>query len=435
VCSDGVVYNLEVEGNHNYFANGMLVHNCHHASATTYREVFDRLPSAARIGLTATPFRLDGKGLGDMFGSIVVAAWPDELCAAGTLHRPKVWATMPPDLGDVHTVAGDYNKGELANAVNTKDRNADIIKTWLKHAAGKRTVAFAVDVPHSLDICAAFVAAGVPAEHLDGKTPDAERTAILQRLARGVTLVVCNCMVLTEGWDMPSLECAIVARPTSSLNLHLQMIGRIMRACPEKQGCIVLDHAGNHHKHGLVTRRLEYSLDGAKKIGSTEPLGLRRCQACGLFYDVAMTCCPDCGWAPPAGGADRTRPEIHGDGELVELFDREGFVTQFYGHEKLVGYGDRQRAWQEIEKLRGDYSPLWSYYRYRDCFGSWPTIVAGELVDTGHATKDQKKAVYAELVRVAKAKGFKQGWASYRYKETFGCWPSGFVGEVREATP
>ena len=150
------------------------------------------------------------------------------------LHRPKVWASQSPDLRGVKVIAGDYSLGALASRTNTAELNANIVATWQKHAAGKRTVAFAVDVAHSKAITEAFVAAGVPAEHIDGRTY--ERDTVLARLARGQTLVVSNCMVLTEGWDLPALECAIIARPTASLNLHLQMIGRVMRAAEGKSG-------------------------------------------------------------------------------------------------------------------------------------------------------------------------------------------------------
>ncbi|MBN2582929.1 MAG: DEAD/DEAH box helicase [Planctomycetes bacterium] len=408
----------------------IVIDEAHHAAADSYRTILEGYASVPLVGLTATPFRLDGRGLGDLFGEIVVAAWPDELCSRGILHKPKVWASPPPDLRGVRVVAGDYNKSQLAQRVNTREQNADLVKMWLKHAAGRRTVAFAVDVEHSQAIVAAFRGVGLPAEHLDGKTHECERAAILERLASGRTLIVSNCMVLTEGWDLPVLECAIVARPTDSLNLHLQMVGRIMRACDGKDGAIVLDHAGNHHKHGLVTRRLNYTLT-SQKIGSDEPLGLRRCEACGLFFALSDPCCPDCGWAPAARGAERERPEVHGDGELREFGD-DDFVIQYYGPEAEFEYPFRRRVWDGIERLRGSYDPHWSRRRYVECFGAWPVVVGDELVDTASATQDQKRAVYEQLLGVARGKGYKDGWAAYRFKDTFGVWPRGFVTEIRE---
>ncbi len=401
----------------------IVIDECHHATTDSYQAILDAYPDARVVGLTATPFRLDGRGLGDLFGELVVASWTDELCDAGVLHRPRVWCSKSPDLRGIKVLAGDYQLGALAERTNTPELNADIVETWRKHAAGKRTVAFAVDVAHSRAIAQAFREAGVPAEHLDGGVPPHLREAVLARLASGQTLVVSNCMVLTEGWDLPALECAIIARPTASLNLHLQMIGRVMRACEGKDGAIVLDHAGNHHIHGLVTRRLKYSLDG-DRVGESEPLGLRRCRACGLLFELYLYACPECGWTPSAADVQqRDRPDIHGDGELVEFDDAD-----FEYHRQI---------WNliEAERMACGFREGWSFYRFQERFGVAPVVAAIdgrlELIDPQNATSEQKRAVYERLVAIAQQRGFKPGWASHRYREAFGCWPRGFVSDVR----
>ena len=394
----------------------VVIDECHHATAQTYQRILDEYPGARIVGLTATPFRLDGRGLGDLFGKLVVAARTDELCAQGWLHRPKVWTSKAPDLRGVRVVAGDYSVSALAQRSNTAELNADIVETWRRRADGKRTVAFAVNVAHSQAIAEAFGRAGVAAEHLDGTTPRVDRDAILRRLATGQTTVVSNCMVLTEGWDLPALECAIIARPTASLNLHLQMIGRVMRACEGKDGATVLDHAGNHHVHGLATRRLDYTLTD-EKVGSSEPLGLRRCGSCGLLFEDGAEQCPECGWAPAE--AERRRPSIHGEGELVEFDDAD--------------FEYRREFWRLLEAQRqaAGYRPGWSYYQFKDRFGVAPVLAHGELVDPAQATLDEKRAVFRHLSQVAAQKGYKSGWASYRFRDIFGHWPKGFVLEVR----
>jgi DNA repair protein RadD len=409
----------------------VVIDEAHHAAASTYQTILDECRGARVIGLTATPFRLDGKGLGDLFDRLVVAAYTDDLCHAGTLHAPKVWASSSPDLRGIKKVGGDYAKGALAERTNTDDANADIVQTWKQHAYvdlpdglgsfnWRKTVAFAVDVQHSKDIAEAFNAAGegIVAEYVTGSTSRDERDAILRRLRDGRTHVVANCMVLTEGWDLPTLECAIIARPTASLNLHLQMIGRIMRSTEGKDGCIVLDHAGNHHVHGLVTRRISYSLDTGKKVGFEEPLGLRRCKQCGLFYAITEFACPECGWTPTPEDA-RPRPAIHGDGELVVFDD--------------AAYAYRREVWNLIEAQREieDFKHGWSLYRYKERFGDYPVLLEGELVDTDNADMETKERIYCQLLLTADDKGFKVGWASYRYKDIFGCWPRGFVADAR----
>ena len=397
----------------------IVVDECHHVTADTYQTILQNYPGTPRLGLTATPFRLDGCGLGDLFGEIIVAAWTDELCDSGVLHKPKVWASKSPDLRGLKIVAGDYNLKGLAQRTNTDVLNADIVKSWQKHAQGRRTVVFAVDIEHSRAIATAFQNAGIAAEHLDGRTSRDERDAVLARLRSGKTQIVSNCMILTEGWDLPALECAIIARPTASLNLHLQMLGRIVRACPGKDGAIVLDHAGNHHVHGLITRRLNYTL-GNEKVGHSEPLGLRRCRKCGLFFEMTTFACPECSWTPSADDiSQRERPQIHGDGELSK-FDDSSFEY-------------RREVWNLIEAERQamGYKNGWSYYRFEERFGVKPAVVEGELIDPKGATLEQKRAVFEQLTQIAQQRGYKPGWASYRYKDMFGCWPRGFVSEVR----
>jgi DNA repair protein RadD len=399
----------------------IIIDECHHATAQSYQTIIGRY-QCPRLGLTATPFRLDGRGLGDLFGTIVVAATTRELVEAGILHAPRVYATTTPDLRGVKVIAGDYNLNALSQRVNTAGQNASIVEEWKRHAAGLRTVAFAVDVVHSLAICRAFTDAGIAAEHVDGTTDPETRRNILERLKIGRTQVVSNCMILTEGWDLPALGCAIIARPTASLNLHLQMIGRIMRSCDGKYGALVLDHAGNHHIHGLVTRSLVYSLDGSTRVGHDEPLGLRRCPECGLMYETGAPCCPECKYVIPP--QERARQAIDGNGHLVEFDDGN--------HEY------RRSIWNLIEAEREamNYAPGWSWFRFKERFGVEPIIaeIAGrsELVDPANATADERKGVYRHLLRVAKTKGFKDGFASHRYRDIFGVWPTGFVSRVRD---
>lgn len=396
-------------------ASLVVVDEAHHAAATAYQEVFAALPNVPRVGLTATPFRLDGRGLGPSFGELVIAAYTDELVATGTLHAPKVYAAASPDLRGVRVVAGDYAIGALSERMNTDAARADIVKEWQRLASGRRTVCFAVDVEHSKEITAAFVAAGVQAEHLDATTGAVERGAILGRLRAGETTVVSNCMILTEGWDLPALEVAIIARPTASLNLHWQMVGRIMRAAEGKEGAMVLDHAGNHFSHGLVTRRINYSLDGVARVGESEPLDLKRCPMCQLLVPPMTPLCPECGHVFQS---DRERPAIDGNGKLVEL-----------GDDRAIRFA----AWHSLEAQReaGGYREGWSKFRYQEMFGEWPLVIDGELVDPMAASSEQKEAYYAELLKTARSRGFQDGWASHKYKEVFSKWPTKFVSRTK----
>jgi superfamily II DNA or RNA helicase len=389
---------------------------CHHDAARNRKSILDRYSDIPHLGLTATPFRLDGRGLGECgYKEIIVGAWPDELVDDGTLHAPRVYAGQSPDLRGVGKVGADYNLGKLAQKLNTPTQIQNILANWCLRAKGRRTVCFAVDIEHSQAIVRAFLRSGIPAEHLDGSSKD--RDAIMARLISGETQVVSNCMVWTEGTDIPSLECAIIARSTASLNLHLQMTGRIMRSCEGKGGAIVLDHAGNHDVHGLVTRRLTYSLDG-KVIGEKDPLGLRRCGKCFLLYKPSLQACPECGWAPPQRKIRDYAGSIAGANGSSQDFDE---LIEF-----VEDFDYRLQFWHNLEAQREAYGfkPGWSAYRYKERFGVWPETAGGDLINKDAPTINQKREVYQKFLSEGRAKGYKPGYASARYKDMFGEWPS-----------
>ena len=168
----------------------------------------------------------------------------------------------------MHTVAGDYVEDQLADRMDRAELIGDIVTHWHKYGDGRRTVAFCVNVAHSIHLCDEFVRAGVRAEHIDGLTPKDERDATLARLASGEIQVVCNCMVLTEGWDMPNAGTCILARPTKKMGLYRQMVGRVLRPDKGKTDCIVLDHSGAVFRHGFVEDPVEWTLDPDKRARS-----------------------------------------------------------------------------------------------------------------------------------------------------------------------
>ena len=199
-----------------------------------------------------------------------------ELIAGGYLVRTRVYAPVDPDLRGVRTVAGDYNEGQLAERMDRPDLIGDIVTHWHKYGERRKTVAFAVNVPHSIHLRDEFVKSGVRAEHIDGSTPKPERDATLARLASGEIELVTNCMVLTEGWDMPEVGCCILARPTKKMGLYRQMIGRVLRPAPGKADAIILDHSGAVFRHGFAEDRVEWTLDPDRRASSRDARTARR---------------------------------------------------------------------------------------------------------------------------------------------------------------
>jgi DNA repair protein RadD len=349
----------------------LVIDECHHCPASTYRKIIDNYPDAVLIGLTATPCRGDGRGLGGIFNAIVESPQVAELIEMGHLVKTRVYAPINPDLRGVQTRIGDYVESQLADRMDRPKLVGDIVTHWHKYGERRKSVAFAVNVQHSLHIREEFTKSGVRAEHLDGSTPKPERDAILARLASGETELVTNCMVLTEGWDMPAVACCILARPTKKMGLYRQMIGRILRPAEGKADAIVLDHSGAVFRHGFVEDRVEWTLDPDRRAespahnnrGYEAGSRLLECTQCGTLR-VAGQACGHCGFLPKRPPRDVP----FGDGELGRV-DRERRV-----HADLHDPVERAR-WHamllSISYERG-YKPGWVAHKFKEKFGIYP---------------------------------------------------------------
>ena len=279
----------------------IFIDECHRALAKSYQDyLYAAYPGAVIIGLSATPCRADGKPLSGAFDELIPAANYSELIAGGYIDAPIVYSTpVLPDLATVHTSGGDYNQEELEAAVNRAALIGNIGDEWQRRNGGRRTVVFCVSVKHSLAVLEMFRGLGVKAEHLDGTTHEVERAAILRRLASGETQLVTNVGVLCEGWDCPPVKCLVIARPTKSLSLWMQMAGRILRPW-EGVEPVILDHGGNVDRHGLPHQDREWSLEGRVKKGGAAPM--KTCRECFAYIGASCIQCPHCGAEQLAGG-------------------------------------------------------------------------------------------------------------------------------------
>jgi superfamily II DNA or RNA helicase len=257
------------------------------------------------LGLTATPCRGDGRGLGGIFEAMIECPQVAELIERGYLVKTRVYAPVNPDLRGVETRKGDYVEGQLADRMDRDKLVGDIVTHWHKFGEQRRTVAFACSVGHSIHIRDEFLRGGVRAEHLDGGTPKPDRDAVLARLASGETEVVTNCMVLTEGWDMPEVGTCILARPTKKMGLFRQTIGRVLRPAEGKTDTIVLDHSGAVFHHGLpedyvnwfLSEDMRASAPEHQKRQSERGSSLIECSQCSALR-LGGQPCPSCGFMP-----------------------------------------------------------------------------------------------------------------------------------------
>jgi DNA repair protein RadD len=197
-------------------AKVIFIDEAHHSVARTYRRILEKYPDAIVIGLTATPCRGDGRGLGGLFDVMVLCPDVPDLIDKGRLVRSRVYAPSPPDLLGVQVRAGDYAIGPLAQRMDKPKLVADIVSTWFKHGDNRQTVVYATSVGHSVHIRDEFIHAGITCEHIDGKTLIAEREAALVRFAAKEVRILTNCAVFTEGWDCPDIGTVVLARPKKS---------------------------------------------------------------------------------------------------------------------------------------------------------------------------------------------------------------------------
>ena len=285
-------------------ANLVILDEAHHARAETYRRVVEAYPNAVILGLTATPCRGDGRGLGNIFETIIECPQVAELIEQGYLVKTRVYAPTNPDLKGVRVQAGDYVESQLADRMDRPKLIGDIVTHWHQYGERRRTVCFAVNVAHSIHLRDEFIRSGVRAEHIDGGTPKTERDASLARLASGEIEIVTNCMVLTEGWDMPEAGCCILARPTKQMGLYRQMVGRVLRPADGKLDAVIIDHSGAVYRHGLPEDHVEWTLavdrravnPAQVKRDSGEAPKLHECPSCKAV--MVAPPCGACGWQP-----------------------------------------------------------------------------------------------------------------------------------------
>jgi DNA repair protein RadD len=313
------------------------------------------------IGLSATPWT---RGLGKFFDKLIIAATTRELIDADYLSDFRVFAPASPDLTGVRTVAGDYQEGDLGEAMNKSGLVADVVGTWIDRGQDRPTLCFAVDREHAKHLQNKFQEAGITAGYIDAYTDRGERKKIAAQFHAGKIKVVCNVGCLTTGidWDV---RCIILARPTKSEILFVQMIGRGLRTADGKADCLILDHSDNHIRLGFVTDIHHHELDDGRERQKAKPQEGRvlpkKCPKCAFLKPPKTLTCPSCGFIPQTQNKIENRA-----GELVELASRHAA--------RLPTSTDRARFYQELKAYAAErsYRPGWIAYKFKEKFGHWP---------------------------------------------------------------
>lgn len=383
----------------------IIVDECHLSLAVSYQKVLAHYENTPVLGLTATPWRTDGRGLGRIFEDMVMVSQVKELVQGGYLLAPEIYAPYRPDLSKVKIRAGDYVEADLSSTMDKNHLIGSIINHWGKYARGMCTVVFACSRPHSQHIVDNFLSAGVAAAHLDHKTPRDERNKILELLASGKLQVVSNVGILTEGWDLPQLQCIVMARPTMSETLYLQMVGRVMRTTEGKDKALLLDHAGCFFRHNSPIVDRDYSLDDRYIKREGKKLGTNRIKICPDCYRICTfnaTMCKTCDYE----FKDR-KVLIEDPGHLYKI--QQEFVPSC-----------QKCGEQALRRARVGYVSE-NAIEYRCAACRMPNILATNKARD--LTQAHRHAEFYKLRAYGLVKGYNERWAIYRYKDLFGVVP------------
>ena len=291
----------------NYAADDlMIIDEAHHATAKGWERAVRRFPGKA-LGMTATPWRLSQKeGFDHLFMNLLRGTDVPDLQEAGFLCDAKVLIPSPENRiqgGQIGSI-GDYTESGIERANQEHIMTAGVLEFWKNHARDRQTITYAVSVRHARNLAALFASAGIPAGTILGDTPQQTRDTMIGKFGDGELRALINVAVATEGFDLPDASCVVIARPTQSLALYLQMVGRGLRPKPNGGDCLILDLAGNAISHGLPERRREWSLaprgqppEGEAPVvwcehcNSASPAASHNCQSCGApFGDDCQRC-------------------------------------------------------------------------------------------------------------------------------------------------
>jgi superfamily II DNA or RNA helicase len=390
----------------------LVVDEAHHTNAGTWRNVVEHFSAVKLLGVTATPIRGDGRGLGEWYQSMVLGPSSQQLTEAGFLASAKVLAPPGFDTSGLRKRMGDFDQKQAAQRVNTI--MGDCVGHYRKHLPNQTAIAFCCSVAHAEAVADLFKSAGIAAASIDGTMSNDCRQDLLQRLGSGKIKVLTSCALIGEGVDVPSVGGCILLRPTESVGLHLQMIGRCLRPLDGKSA-VVLDHVGNTLRLGHHLEERNWSLDGIKKRDDNAAPSVKVCPVCFATSPSAAQVCEECGNIFPA-------PERHElkqvDGELVEVSTK----INYYEIGEMVDCNLASSKWFSnyivVEKLEGNLYKIKKHNQH----APW-TVHASRLrhpsarSEANRQRREQGTAQSLEDLRqLAKRRGYKPGWAERVYQ-------------------
>jgi superfamily II DNA or RNA helicase len=350
----------------------LIVDEAHHAVAGSYKKIFDYWHDVPVIGVTATPCRLDGRGLGEVFETMVKGPSMKELIAQGSLVPSRIYSIPTADFSKLKKSKGDYDQKQLDEEFE-KIKSVifgDAISQYKEKADGKKAVVFTHSVAAAKEAADAFCSAGYLFASLDGQMNDADRKRVVSSILSGDLDGITSCNLVSEGFDCPGLEVAIMLRPTASLQLYLQQCGRVLRPADGKTFGLILDHVGNARKFGPPEIDREWSLEG-KEQGAAKSANNVKTVTCKECFGVYMQSSPKCPYCENVRFTEPKEIKLL-SGELV-LFEY-GEVKETLMSKSQYGYyiqacnismpdGKRPRSFSDYESLGYTSNEIWNFLR------------------------------------------------------------------------
>ena len=403
--------------NNHFFPDYIIIDEAHHAAAGSWRKIIEHFKDAYKIGCTATPIRLDGRGLADYFDDLVKGPGVAKLIDEKYLAPYKVFA--PPlkiNLDKVKTLGGDYQKKELEKQIDTVDIIGDAVQQYKKHADGLPAIAFCISIKHATDVCNKFKDAGYKAAIVHGEMKVDDRDEAIKGLGNGKIQILTSVDVISEGTDVPDVSAAILLRPTKSEGLYLQQVGRVLRPKPDKTA-IILDHVNSTRTHGFVDDKREWSLHlqkKKKKKGEVAP-HVETCKKCFATYKPQPTC-PVCGYQ----AENRERFIKQEEGELEELKRKEQEETEKKQQKLLIATAKTLEELEMVAKILG-YKKGWAYRVYESRKSK--TIPRNQLVQWNNKGKKRSQVAsnlsLSQKENIAKVFCLRGTQGAFKMIETF----------------
>ena len=389
----------------------IIIDEAHHIEASTYQRILDAIPDARVIGVTATPERMDGKGLDNTFDSLILGPSLEWLTEREYLVPVHYYAPPIDGLRKIGVRMGDYSADDVEQFLTERKIYGHAVDHYRKIADRKRCLVFCRTVQSCYKVADEFNAAGYHFRPLEGSMTTAERARILADFRDGRIHGLTTCELVTEGFDVPACEVVLMLRPTLSRALYYQMIGRCMRPAPDKKFGVVIDPVGNVAEHtatGNIYEQIEWRFSGRennrrKSEEDADAVKGKFCGSCYLWMPASLTVCPACG----AAKETKPRKDMQAiDGDLVRVDGSASIIPPT--REDMAVYRERiDRAMrdhniEEMLKISRElgYNAMWCYHQM---------------------TRHTHSVDVPLLYRIARAAGYKPGWAWMMSKKLKNC--------------